>query len=264
MGTEEIIMGLLEGRIPDKRKNSRIPFLECGKGWYGIVLELLLSVKVYEMENGMEEPSVTFNQIKEKFGSLVIYAQSDDPYVRGLIRAAQFRSLRVCEQCGSTEKVYASTSGWLSRACSGCLEKNPALKKISSEWVLQDDTTLLDKYQKRRHKVLEDRKKISNVLWVDDIRDPRDHGYKGAVWAKTSQEALDMLEKRKWDVISLDHDLGVRSESDGWEIAESLVEKAMDGSINYYPQLYCHSSNPVGRRRIEGFYNDFRRVLRGA
>lgn len=262
METEEILMELLRDRVPEERLHPRFPFVECGRGWHDILLDLLLAVKFYEMENGMEEPSVIFNQIKQKFGSLTIYAHSDDAYIRGLIRAAQIRSLRVCEQCGSTEDVYASSSGWLSRACSRCLDSNPSLKSISSDWVIQDSKALLAKYEKSRDRMIESRKELVNVLWVDDIRDPRDHGYEGATWAKTSQEAVGLLGTLKWNVISLDHDLGEDSEADGVEVAKALVGMALEGSVAYYPQLYCHSSNPVGRYRIEGFYNDFRRIMR--
>lgn len=46
------------------------------------------------------------------------------------------------------------------------------------------------------------------ILWLDDERDPRQHGYIGAYWAKTYEQAIEMLSTGKVELASLDHDIG--------------------------------------------------------
>lgn len=64
--------------------------------------------------------SVEFTQIKEKFGTLRIYHNSDDPYIDGLISMAESMSGSVCEKCGN--KGYMNTKGWISTLCEPCRE----------------------------------------------------------------------------------------------------------------------------------------------
>lgn len=44
-------------------------------------------------------------------------------------------------------------------------------------------------------------------LWLDDVRKPWEHGALGFEWAKTYQEAIDLLLTRRVTFASLDHDL---------------------------------------------------------
>lgn len=46
-------------------------------------------------------------------------------------------------------------------------------------------------------------------LWLDDVREPWRHGALGWVWAKTVEEAKDILIAGDVDRASLDHDLGL-------------------------------------------------------
>src|SRR5277367_2898861 len=45
------------------------------------------------------------------------------------------------------------------------------------------------------------------TLWLDDVRPPWKHGYIGAEWCKTADEAIALLETGKVTFASLDHDL---------------------------------------------------------
>jgi hypothetical protein len=44
-------------------------------------------------------------------------------------------------------------------------------------------------------------------LWLNDIRPPWKYGCIGRHWAKTAQEAIDVLKTGKVEEASLDHDL---------------------------------------------------------
>ena len=87
-------------------------------------------------------------------------------------------------------------------------------------------------------------------LWIDDLR-PAPVGW---VWAKTSQEAIDIFtrssyvkyENNRIDVVSFDHDLG------GSDTSRRVVLFLCE-----YPELWpetcrVHSANPVGVEWLTG------------
>lgn len=92
-------------------------------------------------------------------------------------------------------------------------------------------------------------------LWLDDLRDPEQHGAIGFQWAKTYDEAIALLASGEVEFASLDHDLGDCREC---EIAVCPHEKTgydvvcwMEGH-NVWPVngVKVHSANPVGKARM--------------
>jgi len=84
-------------------------------------------------------------------------------------------------------------------------------------------------------------------LWLDDIRDPKDHGKPEAIWVKTAEMAMAILRKEHVTFISFDHDLG--TELDGHDVATEIERLVYDGKIQM-PQWAVHSANPVGEAEI--------------
>ena len=74
-------------------------------------------------------------------------------------------------------------------------------------------------------------------LWIDDIRTPPD----GWEWAKTSKEAIDVIDNNEVSHISFDHDLG------GDDTTRKVVMDICHKGFNFPPLLSVHSANPVGR-----------------
>ena len=64
-------------------------------------------------------------------------------------------------------------------------------------------------------------------LWLDDVRTPPE----GWVWAKTAQEAIDLLLTREIEEISLDHDLGEGDVGYGYQVASEIERLAWEGKI---------------------------------
>lgn len=86
--------------------------IECGSGWAGIIRGLC------RILDGRES-NVRFTQIKEKWGTLRIYAQhGDDGFVDGAIRMAEEASAHICEVCGRPGEVRRG--GWISTLCDEC------------------------------------------------------------------------------------------------------------------------------------------------
>ncbi len=83
-------------------------------------------------------------------------------------------------------------------------------------------------------------------LWLDDIR-PAPEGW---VHVKTAAEAISMFARGEVEIASLDHDLG--TEETGYSVV-CWIERAMYQKAWYgvFPTIYVHSSNPVGRMKME-------------
>jgi hypothetical protein len=84
-------------------------------------------------------------------------------------------------------------------------------------------------------------------LWLDDVRPAPD----GWTWVKDAHEAIALLARGEVEIASLDHDLG----DDPWTGYYVLcwVERVM-GDGQWYgplPRFLVHSSNPVGRSKME-------------
>lgn len=73
----------------------------CGDGWFNLILEMCkiidhhFQIMPSEMQNLFK-----IIQLKEKFGSLVIYSKPRIPYIDGIIDLAESISRFTCEICG--------------------------------------------------------------------------------------------------------------------------------------------------------------------
>ena len=85
-------------------------------------------------------------------------------------------------------------------------------------------------------------------IFLDDIRDCP----KGFTLCRTGEEAIKLLyllnKNEDW-FISFDHDLGENCLS-GYDVA-SHIEKMVYNGVIKCPKWEIHSSNPIGRKRIE-------------
>lgn len=95
---------------------------------------------------------------------------------------------------------------------------------------------------------------MRKILWLDDIRDPVAHGYLGAIWVKTADEAIHHLQVGDVEMASLDHDLSIddtigqpKGEKTGYDVVLWMEEN------NVWPKhgVRVHSMNPVGRQRMQ-------------
>ena len=83
-----------------------------------------------------------------------------------------------------------------------------------------------------------------NSLWIDDLRTPPE----GWVWAKTSDEAIALIEANAmpFDFISFDHDLG------GDDTSRKVVLWLCENAVKWPQEAAVHSMNPIGREWLTG------------
>lgn len=92
-------------------------------------------------------------------------------------------------------------------------------------------------------------------LWLDDIRDPAEHGCIGWTWARTAIEAIHYLNTGRVECASLDHDLSVDATLGNPQFGELTGYSVVCWMEEYgvWPPggVRVHSMNPVGRRRMQ-------------
>ncbi|UUG69890.1 hypothetical protein SEA_MORKIE_29 [Gordonia phage Morkie] len=85
-------------------------------------------------------------------------------------------------------------------------------------------------------------------LWVDDLRTPPE----GWAWAKTSTEAIAMLDGNAVTDLSLDHDLG------GDDTTRPVVLWMCEHEVWPSGEIRVHSANPVGVEWLTGMVDRYR------
>lgn len=82
-----------------------------GVGWHPLVREL-------EEKLNAIDPNFELLQIKEKFGGLRYYANSDAPGFHDAINLAEAKSFTICEICGESGECKATVRGsWIKTLC---------------------------------------------------------------------------------------------------------------------------------------------------
>ncbi len=81
---------------------------ECKDGWFNILLDLGKKADL---------SGVRLFQVKEKFGTLRVYADDPTPEVKALIAKAEALSETTCETCGMPGSLRKKSSGWVYTAC---------------------------------------------------------------------------------------------------------------------------------------------------
>lgn len=108
----------------------------CPPGWQQIVESVCI-----QLSNAPGFENVKCVQVKEKFGGLRFYIESDSGEHRDIyfeiIDKAEFESFQTCECCGSKQNVGRTRNGYIETTCESCWKdpnlhyhRNPTWKKI--------------------------------------------------------------------------------------------------------------------------------------
>ena len=96
--------------------------IECGYGWYGLVMPILRELKKYNKEQKEINPEwedIKPGQIKEKWGGLRFYCSAPE-HIQKMIEKAEKLSYHICEKCGSPKDVGITSTGWIKTLCKEC------------------------------------------------------------------------------------------------------------------------------------------------
>jgi hypothetical protein len=86
---------------------------DCGDGWKDILERLFEKIK----DHGSH-----VMQVKEKFGGLRFYTDTEDDFTYRVIQEAERESFKTCEYCGTKEDVTVE-GGWIKTLCKTCRKK---------------------------------------------------------------------------------------------------------------------------------------------
>ncbi len=98
-----------------------LKYVECCDGWFNIIDSMCSLIEGYVSKLPIElRDQVYAEQIKQKFGLLRVYFSKNISYIDGVIDMAEMQSNSICEDCGSTGKIWAL--GWIQVLCENCFE----------------------------------------------------------------------------------------------------------------------------------------------
>lgn len=97
----------------------RMPWgFECGPGWYKIIEKLCADICAIIERDKLQDVYVT--QIKEKYGTLRFYLNTETNEMSELVGKAAAESSITCEECGQPGKIIGNK--WLMVRCENCKE----------------------------------------------------------------------------------------------------------------------------------------------
>lgn len=107
------------------RETAMCWLFSCGDGWYDIIdtLAFIIQQKNEQAPEAVKKSDyypMQAVQVKEKWGGLRFYMNASTDYIDGAIRMAEEMSYRICEDCGSTDGVAQTSSGWVRTLCKKC------------------------------------------------------------------------------------------------------------------------------------------------
>ena len=120
-----------------KQSNPYDYGFDINDGWYKLVYELILKIRINDEAKGKWVTKVT--QCKEKFGGLRFYVTGTSDKNWDLIREAEQKSYGVCEVTASEVEVGVWNNGWVQTLC-----RKEALRKfydLSDKKELKDGQT---------------------------------------------------------------------------------------------------------------------------
>ena len=94
------------------------------------------------------------------------------------------------------------------------------------------------------------------ALYVDDDAENRHPPeLDGVFWVRAFNfhQAIYLLDRNPFDIVSLDHDIASfygNKEMTGWDVLQYLIMNKMDGK-RVPSTIYVHSANPVGRKKMQ-------------
>ena len=104
-------------------------------------------------------------------------------------------------------------------------------------------------------------------IYLDDIRNPHQSGYKDSEWivVRNYAEFVSAIEKKfsELEAVSLDHDLSDfdsdGNEMTGYSCVKWLCDYILDNNLAIANlELKFHTANPVGRGNMASYWNNFK------
>lgn len=95
---------------------------------------------------------------------------------------------------------------------------------------------------------------MKSIIWLDDMRDPKDYGVSNAIWYKTSQAFCTMCTDKtlteEVTAIHFDNDLGEESYGEGYDCFTAVESGLFFGYFTQLKNIFVHTSNPSAAEKF--------------
>lgn len=105
--------------------------MECGYGWLEPVQ---MFVDFVNWHNSCNEEQVVIDQIKEKWGDLVIYTHGTCEGLSEMKEKVKELASHTCEVCGSKDNVGTKYGSWIVTMCRKCTQDMANNTKRELKW----------------------------------------------------------------------------------------------------------------------------------
>lgn len=128
---------LFKGKDYGMQRNLMCFGFECDDGWFDLIYQLCQDIEVAYAKLPEEKKLDDYNdaciafQVKEKFGGLRFYLDSEADGVYELTSTAETKSFTICEICGEPGKP--SGRGWIKTLCEMHRDERDAAKARIAE-----------------------------------------------------------------------------------------------------------------------------------
>lgn len=114
---------------------------QCDDGWLPLIDNFCRVVQynfICQSKQFPETKQPTVVQVKEKFGMLRVYIENSNDFIAGALTLAELISVRTCESCGKSGKLYpiagsGDSDRWMRVRCSTCETKRKKKMKEESQ-----------------------------------------------------------------------------------------------------------------------------------
>ncbi|MCE5305765.1 MAG: hypothetical protein ABFD00_01625 [Chloroherpetonaceae bacterium] len=97
-------------------KNNLMAFgFEIGEGWMPLLIEMLDKIQMI-VNNNPEYADVEIVQVKEKYGSMIVYLNYYYKEIEDLINEYEEKSCYICEECGQAGEIR-NINNWYTALC---------------------------------------------------------------------------------------------------------------------------------------------------
>jgi len=111
---------IFKNRFGDLRETAMCWGFSCADGWYWLIHNLCASLQ-WDIDHN-KQPQIVATQVKEKFGGLRFYTETETERQGAMISLASSMSEEICEICGSTKSVEQTKGGWVKTLCPKCMK----------------------------------------------------------------------------------------------------------------------------------------------
>lgn len=120
---EEFLFNKFKFFKPEKglTKTLMVYGFTCDDGWYNLILGMCNNIQKLIDEKPRLYENFEIVQVKQKFGSLRVYFKHGTSDVGDIIAEAENESCKICEKCGSRDKVHEHRKGmYVQSICTEC------------------------------------------------------------------------------------------------------------------------------------------------